>query len=67
MLMQKDQPMKWEYLTCDGDDEELNKLGQDGWEIAWVHVTVEPGYGGMTWNQRHVLLKRPIHTEEGGK
>lgn len=33
---------KWEYKKKCFSEEELNKLGQKGWEVCGV----EPGYGG---------------------
>jgi len=51
---------KWEYMTYHWDhrvemDEELNELGQDGWEV----VAGSGAGGGATRIRMFFVLKRP--------
>jgi hypothetical protein len=49
---------KWEYLVIDGypAKNELNRLGEDGWELVMVAVETHTGYAPT---EIRVYFKRP--------
>jgi hypothetical protein len=65
----KDRPaavVKWEYKVTAGDvdEQEMNKLGDDGWELAAAQGlvsggTVKEGKGGGARTRTTLIFKRP--------
>ena len=58
--------MKWEYKVTTGevDEQEMNKLGDDGWELAGVQGlvsggVVKDGKGGAVRTRTNLIFKRP--------
>jgi hypothetical protein len=50
---------KWEYkdvlISAEEIDEELNSLGEEGWELVHFLLNENPDY----WDVYHCLFKRP--------
>jgi hypothetical protein len=57
--------VKWEYKVAAGnaDEQEMNKLGDDGWELAGVQSLVsgkvKDGIGGSVQTRTAMIFKRP--------
>jgi hypothetical protein len=58
--------VKWEYKVTAGepDEQELNKFGDDGWELAAVQGivsggSVKEGRGGGVRTRTNLIFKRP--------
>lgn len=62
--------MRWEYRTepLDFDNEEslvaeLNRLGAEGWELAYGREVSVQGATGKTYSWVGFIFKRPMPTE----
>ena len=51
---------KWEYKKKCFSEEELNQLGQKGWEVCGV----EPGYGGTIVKRQAGWIRVTEHVHE---
>lgn len=51
---------KWEYKKKCFSEEELNQLGQKGWEVCGV----EPGYGGIIVKRQAGWIRVTEHVHE---
>jgi hypothetical protein len=58
---------RWQYITQVFEahlmQEELNDLGQAGWELVTAHWE-EYSYGGRTQQQARCILKRAVSPDE---
>ncbi len=58
---------RWQYITQVVEarrlQEELDELGEAGWELITAHWE-EFSYGGRSQQQARCILKRPASTED---
>jgi hypothetical protein len=62
----RDPRTKWEYTVIPAGAEgtelakrDLNRLGDEGWELAGTFGSVRGGGGGIITSEQHFVLKRP--------
>lgn len=56
MTTETNEVTRWEYCWCGEDEDKLNELGADGWEVCGVSTNPETGFAS-------VLMKRRVVAE----